>query len=244
MSMEQTQKICKTCQSIELHARPGTNHILHLLITVLLCGFWIPIWILSALKIGGWRCQKCGSEEGSGLTTMLAIILVFFGSLFAYNKCSNFTDDSPEEQSEQPGSLSMDEEAIDKVRDEMAKKRIAQHALDTRSNVKEDEIKTKDPEVTTEPKSDSTPDIPSEEPTIPEVRDIESLEGITLPVTLDVTVPFSLLNAAGKETSIPADTSILVVKRSPSGTLTMRIGDKLFVGNETRLAKKVRIPPN
>ena len=172
-----------------------------------------------------------------GLVAVLAYMVVtcvFSGS----------SDDSPDEQSEQPGSLSMDEDAIDKVRDEMAKKRIAQHALDAQSNEKEGEIITKDPEVTTEPESDSTPDIPSEEPTIPEVRDIESLEGITLPVTLDVTVPFSLLNAAGKETSIPADTSILIVKRSPSGTLTMKIGGKLFVGNETRLSKKVRIAPN
>ena len=65
------------------------------------------------------------------------------------------------------------------------------------------------------------------------------MEGIALPVTLDVTAPFSLMNAAGKETPIPADTSVLVEKRSPCGTLTMKIG-----GNEIRLARKVRIPLN
>lgn len=57
-------------------------------------------------------------------------------------------------------------------------------------------------------------------PTIPEVRDLVTLEGVALPVALDVTVAFSLMDAVGKETSIPGDTSVLVVKRSPSGTLT------------------------
>lgn len=242
--MEQTQKNCKKCQSRELHARPGTSHVLHLLITVLLCGFWIPIWILSALKIGGWRCQKCGSTEGSGLIAILAIILAIFGLPFAYNKVSNFSDDSPDEISKRSVPSLQDEEAIEKLRNEITKKRVKRHLLNAQLEVKEDVTKTKEPE------GDSTPDIPSETPTqpetpaIPEVRDIESLEGVSLPVTLDVTIPFSLMNAAGKETPIPADTSVLVEKRSPSGTLTMRIGGKVFVGNESRLARKARITPN
>lgn len=128
----------------------------------------------------------------------------------------------------------MDEEVIEKARNEITKKRGERHLLDAQSDVKEDVTKTKEPE------GDSTPGTPSE---TPEVQDIESLEGITLPVTLEVTVPLSLMNLAGKETSIPADTSVLVEKRSPSGTLTMKIGGKLFVGNEIRLARKVRIAP-
>lgn len=23
---------------------------------------WVPIWILSAIKIGGWKCPTCGSK--------------------------------------------------------------------------------------------------------------------------------------------------------------------------------------
>ncbi len=58
--MDQTSKFCPVCRKPTLWARPGTNHILHLLLTVLLCGFWLPVWLLASIRIGGWRCQTCG----------------------------------------------------------------------------------------------------------------------------------------------------------------------------------------
>jgi len=60
--MDQTCKFCPQCQKQTLWARPGTNHILHLLMAILTCGLWLPIWIVASIRIGGWRCQSCGSD--------------------------------------------------------------------------------------------------------------------------------------------------------------------------------------
>jgi hypothetical protein len=66
------------------------------------------------------------------------------------------------------------------------------------------------------------------------------LEMIDLPTTLIATEPISLLNAAGKEVSMPANTRINVTKRTGHGTLTMEINGALFVGNESRILGKVK----
>jgi len=225
--MEQTQKYCKKCQSHELHARPGTNHILHLLVTLLLCGFWLPIWILSALKIGGWRCQKCGSADGSVPVVLLSIVLIAFGLPYACTRVEN---------------------ALSGGRD---KKAHPVETTETTPPITPIEAEPTQPAVPSQPtipkpKEPDQPVAPTqpEEPAIPEVRDLITLEGIALPVTLEVIAPFNLMDATGKETSIPVDTSVLVEKRSPSGTLTMKIGGNLYVGNESRLAKKVRMATN
>lgn len=63
MSMQSASGFCKVCNMRRLIQRPGTNHILHLLMTVLTCGFWAIIWLLSSVKIGGWRCSVCGSKR-------------------------------------------------------------------------------------------------------------------------------------------------------------------------------------
>lgn len=40
--------------------RSTCNHTLHLLLSVLSLGLWLPIWGLSMIQIGGWRCVYCG----------------------------------------------------------------------------------------------------------------------------------------------------------------------------------------
>jgi hypothetical protein len=62
MSTEQASRYCKRCNRQMLVARAATNHVLHLILSVLSLGFWIPIWILSSIKFGGWRCQVCGGK--------------------------------------------------------------------------------------------------------------------------------------------------------------------------------------
>ncbi len=61
-AMEYTSKYCKYCGQQRKFERPGTNHILHLILSILTVGLWIPVWILSAIKIGGWRCSFCGKR--------------------------------------------------------------------------------------------------------------------------------------------------------------------------------------
>ena len=44
-------------------------HVLHLLITIFLCGLWLPVWIIHALVDSlspgePWRCQNCGTARG------------------------------------------------------------------------------------------------------------------------------------------------------------------------------------
>lgn len=62
MTYQETGRYCRRCQRHVLARRQGTNHILHLLITCLLCGLWLPIWILASIRIGGWRCPRCGGK--------------------------------------------------------------------------------------------------------------------------------------------------------------------------------------
>jgi hypothetical protein len=47
--------------------RPAFNHLLHLLISVFMCGFWLPIWlILAACYSEPYRCTRCGQVQGNG----------------------------------------------------------------------------------------------------------------------------------------------------------------------------------
>jgi hypothetical protein len=60
MGMDQSSGFCKGCNRTALLARPGTNHVMHAILSVFSLGLWIPIWLLSCIKFGGWRCQVCG----------------------------------------------------------------------------------------------------------------------------------------------------------------------------------------
>jgi hypothetical protein len=60
MALQQATGFCKSCDRQTMIQRPGTNHILHLILSVLTMGFWVVIWILASVKIGGWRCGSCG----------------------------------------------------------------------------------------------------------------------------------------------------------------------------------------
>ena len=62
MNVEEASGYCKACNRQRMIRRKGTNHILHLLLTIITCGFWFIIWILSAIKFGGWRCTQCGRK--------------------------------------------------------------------------------------------------------------------------------------------------------------------------------------
>ena len=53
---------CKRCKTRKPCTRNGTNHILHLLLTLVTVGLWIPMWLLLSLRIGGWRCRDCATK--------------------------------------------------------------------------------------------------------------------------------------------------------------------------------------
>jgi hypothetical protein len=60
MAFQEASGFCKNCNKQVMIRRKGTNHILHLLLTLITFGFWIIIWVAESIKIGGWRCTQCG----------------------------------------------------------------------------------------------------------------------------------------------------------------------------------------
>lgn len=63
MTDERKSGYCKECMGRKVVFRKGTNHILHLILSVLTMGFWIIVWVGSSIKFGGWRCSECGSTK-------------------------------------------------------------------------------------------------------------------------------------------------------------------------------------
>jgi AspT/YidE/YbjL antiporter-like protein len=62
MPTKQRQIWCGTCRTHTLATREGVHHILHAVITLFLCGLWLPIWILAAMSVGPFRCTRCGAS--------------------------------------------------------------------------------------------------------------------------------------------------------------------------------------
>ncbi len=89
VSYEQTHRHCSRCGGPTIHYRKATNHVLHLLLTLVLCGWWAIVWLMVSLKIGGWRCQTCGASAflpkligGTVAVVGLAVTgLVIFGAM-------------------------------------------------------------------------------------------------------------------------------------------------------------------
>jgi hypothetical protein len=64
----------------------GTNHALHLVLTLLTCGLWLPIWILAAL-FGGGSSSSVAVGTGAGAIARASnrrplMVATVFGGLF------------------------------------------------------------------------------------------------------------------------------------------------------------------
>jgi len=63
MSLKTKGAYCSHCQKQVMAQGNKPNHILHLLLTVLSFGLWIPIWLLlTIMSAGNYRCTQCGSR--------------------------------------------------------------------------------------------------------------------------------------------------------------------------------------
>jgi DNA-directed RNA polymerase subunit RPC12/RpoP len=60
--MDQNSRFCASCSRQVLATRPATNHLLHFFVSLFTLGLWVPVWILTSIKVGGWRCQTCGRK--------------------------------------------------------------------------------------------------------------------------------------------------------------------------------------
>ncbi len=63
MASQENSGFCGMCNKQVLVRRKGTNHILHLILSILTAGLWIIVWILASIKMSGWRCSQCGSGK-------------------------------------------------------------------------------------------------------------------------------------------------------------------------------------
>lgn len=63
MPYEQSQIWCATCQRYTLAQRPAPSHLVHGLVSLFLCGLWIPVWLIATLRAGHhhFRCSSCGA---------------------------------------------------------------------------------------------------------------------------------------------------------------------------------------
>jgi hypothetical protein len=61
MPTDRKRLFCDMCDEFVLAERDGFNHTPHLLMTLLCCGFWLPVWaILSLTYNTPFRCSHCG----------------------------------------------------------------------------------------------------------------------------------------------------------------------------------------
>lgn len=63
MALEYTGGSCKQCGVARKLERKGTNHVLHLLLSIFTLGLWLIVWVGVTVKFGGWRCSQCGSTK-------------------------------------------------------------------------------------------------------------------------------------------------------------------------------------
>lgn len=55
---------CHHCQRNVLVRRQTPNHLIHALVSLFLCGAWIPIWLLITLfSREPFRCTACGTSD-------------------------------------------------------------------------------------------------------------------------------------------------------------------------------------
>ena len=58
-------KPCKVCRRSTMHLQPSTSHVLHLLLSIITAGIWLPIWFLIAQNNASQaQCTVCGSTKG------------------------------------------------------------------------------------------------------------------------------------------------------------------------------------
>lgn len=64
MGTAQVMNHCNHCRGKTMHLAPQTSHILHLFLSIVTVGIWIPVWFLVALLKGKPQCSVCGGQAG------------------------------------------------------------------------------------------------------------------------------------------------------------------------------------
>ena len=64
MAKKSAQRFCLTDDRMVLAVKRAHNHLLHLLLTLITGGLWLPIWALVCVRAATkpYRCPVCGAE--------------------------------------------------------------------------------------------------------------------------------------------------------------------------------------
>lgn len=64
MSLKTKGAFCAHCQKQVMAQGSKPNHILHVILSIVTLGAWLPVWLIVTLaKTGtGYRCTQCGSR--------------------------------------------------------------------------------------------------------------------------------------------------------------------------------------
>lgn len=67
MGTAKLRRYCPDDDRMVLAEKQTPNHVLHLLLSVVTVGFWIPIWIIVAIgnDFAGYQCPHCGAKTRS-----------------------------------------------------------------------------------------------------------------------------------------------------------------------------------
>jgi hypothetical protein len=62
---KQISAYCPNCRKQTLHARECISNVLHLILSIITAGLWIPVWIFLGIKSvsSRTRCQVCGTKH-------------------------------------------------------------------------------------------------------------------------------------------------------------------------------------
>lgn len=64
MGIAKQRRYCPEDDRMVLAEKQTPNHILHLLLSVITVGFWLPVWLLVAIfaDFNAYRCPSCGGK--------------------------------------------------------------------------------------------------------------------------------------------------------------------------------------
>lgn len=63
MPIRQLQLQCAKCDAVMPHNQKTPNHVLHAVVSLLVIGLWIPVWIAVAMGKEPATCVKCGNQR-------------------------------------------------------------------------------------------------------------------------------------------------------------------------------------
>lgn len=64
MPTREFMRKCGNCGRPTKHYQQKPNHILHLILSIVTVGLWIPVWLLLGLFQQKPQCSECGHEPG------------------------------------------------------------------------------------------------------------------------------------------------------------------------------------